>query len=327
MTARILRIELRRSVALWTALLIAPLLVVAGFIGFAVLPPLFRDREQGDPGVILLFPYLRGPRDGEYAVRMLSAQANLTQALWLAAVAATGLALFAAARRGTRVAALLPALIGAAVAVPAAPARFAAAWVEDDRATEVVCTRDEPAVCVSRVESHLLARLRGPARQALSTLAAKLPPGAARAEVRVVSAGIPQAPQPADTIQLFVSHFDDLTEETADNLLGRMLAGAGVRPCVNQLGFDPTRFIEGPPPEPNHRYLAARQAAYGWLVGGRPPQTLDDGDPAAAFTGEALAALYALPADEQRARVAALRAAELTCARGDRLDLLTGGTR
>jgi hypothetical protein len=35
-------------------------------------------------------------------------------------------------------------------------------------------------------------------------------------------------------------------------------------------------------------------------------------------------ALYALPTDEQRARVAALREAELTCAAGDRYAMLTG---
>ena len=39
---------------------------------------------------------------------------------------------------------------------------------------------------------------------------------------------------------------------------------------------------------------------------------------------QALDALRALPADEQRARVTALRDAERTCAEGDRLELLTG---
>ena len=103
-----------------------------GFLSLAVSPMLVAQ-DGGDPGTFLLFPYLQGPRDGGFAVQMLSARANLSQALWLAAVAATGLALFAAARSGTRVAAVLPILLGAAIAVPAMPRQLAAAWVEDRR--------------------------------------------------------------------------------------------------------------------------------------------------------------------------------------------------
>lgn len=43
------------------------------------------------------------------------------------------------------------------------------------------------------------------------------------------------------------------------------------------------------------------------------------------LASQTVTALRALPAAEQRTRIAALRAAELTCAAGDRLDLLTGG--
>jgi hypothetical protein len=276
-----------------------------------------------DPGAFLLFPYLQGPRDGAISLAMLSARANLAQALWLAAVATAGLALFAAARPGTRVAALLPVVLGAAIAVPAMPPQLSAAWVEDPRATELVCTSDEPRVCISRVQSHALEQLLGPARQALSVLTAKLPPGPTRVEARVVRGGIPRGPQPADTIQMFVTTFDPWTEDRTDNLLSRLLDGAGTRPCVSQLGLDPTQLIEGQPPEPNQRYEAARRAASEWLLG-RTPQPSPKNEGSGDFVRDALIALYALPADEQRARVAALRAAELTCAAGDRLALLTG---
>lgn len=49
-----------------------------------------------------------------------------------------------------------------------------------------------------------------------------------------------------------------------------------------------------------------------------------DLQPDLQLTRQAVAALRRLPAAEQRARVAALREAELTCAAGDRLGLLTG---
>lgn len=74
------------------------------------------------------------------------------------------------------------------------------------------------------------------------------------------------------------------------------------------------------------RYEDARRTAYQWLVDraaeSTPPRA-DGKDPAR----KALNALRAPPADEQRARMAAFRDAELTCAEGDRLELLTGTPR
>src|SRR5262252_3223507 len=68
--------------------LTAPMLVVAGFALLAVLPPLLWDPDRR-PGTMLLFPQLQGPRGGGYLVQTFSARANLSQALWLAALAAT----------------------------------------------------------------------------------------------------------------------------------------------------------------------------------------------------------------------------------------------
>jgi hypothetical protein len=57
-----------------------------------------------------------------------------------------------------------------------------------------------------------------------------------------------------------------------------------------------------------------------------PPKRAGD-DAIRGLARQALGALRALPADELRARVAALREAELTCAEGDNLSLLTDGHR
>jgi hypothetical protein len=109
--------------------LTAPLLVVVGFAGLSVLPQMFVANNR-EPGTFLLLPFLR-PRDGGFSPQVLSTSANLSQLLWLAAIAATGFALFAAARTRTRLAALMPAVPGAAVALPMLPGRVAEAWVPD----------------------------------------------------------------------------------------------------------------------------------------------------------------------------------------------------
>ena len=133
--------------------LTAPMLAVVGFLGLAV-SPMIVAQDSRDPGAFLLFPYLQGPRDGEFAFQMLSARANLSQALWFVAIAATGLAVFAASRPRTRVAALLPVVLGAAIAVPALPRTLSVAWIEDSRAVEIVCTDGAPTVCISRLHAH-----------------------------------------------------------------------------------------------------------------------------------------------------------------------------
>lgn len=310
--------------ALLPSPLTPPALVVVGVVGLSLVPQALV--AQPYPGTFLLLPFLQGPRDGGYEVQMLSARANLSQALWLAAVAATGLALFAAGRPRARLAAVVPVLMGVAIAVPVMPRQLAGAWVEDGRATGVVCTADEPKVCVSRVQAHLLDTLRGPAREALTILAAKLPQAPTRVEVRNVVNGMPDAPQPADLVLVFFGPFEYVADYASDGLLETLLNGAGVRPCVDQLGSDPTRPTDVPPPEPKPRYAAARHAVSQWLLdrSPKPVPKAGSGDPE-TLEIEALAVLRALPASEQQARIVAFRAAELTCAEGDRLNLLTGG--
>jgi hypothetical protein len=97
-----------------------------------------------------------------------------------------------------------------------------------------------------------------------------------------------------------------------------MLDGAGTRPCPD---------LVGSPEDPNEEYNVARMAAAAWLIGRLPPgeSNLPSGPAKSSGTvTQVLGALHALPGEEQQSRVAALREAELTCAAGDRLEILTG---
>jgi hypothetical protein len=164
------------------------------------------------------------------------------------------------------------------------------------------------------VYSYAVDHLRGPAREALATLAAKLPAAPTRVLVKDDSEGRPTVTQPADTLLVFVSlYYDDATRYKPGYLVDRMLDGGGVPPCGSPSG------------SPDTRHQAARLVAGAWLQDqDLPPADSTGKDPVLAPAREALAVLRALPADEQRARVAALRDAERTCAEGDRLALLTG---
>jgi hypothetical protein len=106
----------------------------------------------------------------------------------------------------------------------------------------------------------------------------------------------------------------------ARDVVWSLLMGAGTQPCGNA------------PPGPSQerlRYDTARLVAAAWLIEDEPlsPTHLPDWWgwlPDQTLTLPAYEALRALPAGQQRARVAALRAAELACDQRDRLDLLTG---
>jgi hypothetical protein len=307
--------------------LTAPVLVVVGFIGMAVVGPMLRVRDVSDPGAVLLLPYLRTPHEDNPALQMLSTGANLSQALWFATLAATGLALYSAARPSTRIAAVAPALLGVTLAVPAMPRYVEDAWVIDRRAAAVVCTPDEPRVCLARVHSHRLDDLRGPAREALSILAAKLPPAPTRVLVTGFGEG-GSGPQPADTLVVAPGLLEG-TEYTRADLVAYMLGGGGAQQCQVLADTDPNEPVLGEPGEADNRYAAARQVVTDWLLDRTPTPPPVAGAKGSFFglVDQTLADLRALPVDEQRARVNAFREAERTCADGDRLDLLTGGSR
>jgi hypothetical protein len=309
-----------------------PLLAVAGFAVLAVMPSLLISDNDRVPRAQLLLPSLSGTGTPEFVT--VAARANLAQAIWLAALAATGLVAFAAARRRGRVAAILPAVLGAAVALALLPGSLAAgALVTDQGATALVCTADTPKVCVTRVHAAALDDLRAPARQALAILAAKLPDP----PTLVVEDLAQPQPQRADTVLVWLSDMfrPANAEMTGDGrasdsqaMLWRLLDGAGTRFCrspsraPSQSAIDRGEF---------DRYISARAVAAAWLLGGTlsaPEQTTAPPDPRDqaiwALAVRTLATLRSLPADQQRARVAALRQSELACDGRDLIDVLTG---
>jgi hypothetical protein len=312
------------------SVLTPPILVVVGFVAMALLPVALAPDNRPRPGTFLLLPYLQGPKEGPFLAQVLSERASMAQVVWFVAVAGTGLALFAAARPATRVAALLSVVLGAAVAAPAAPRLLEAAWVEDRRATELTCTRDEPVICLPRLHAAALPALREPGRRALAVLNVKLPPAPTRVVVNSLGADPMQGPQPADTLLVLspIAEYGEL-QVPAEDAVWLMLLGGGTRTCAN--GPGPVSDTKGDPnTTPLFGYSAARAAVAAWLLDEDPRLTVG-GEPVAeeelTLTREALTILRGLPADEQRARVTALRDAERTCVDGNRMHMLTGTGR
>jgi hypothetical protein len=277
---------------------------------------------------------MQGPHTEPFLAQVLTVRANLAQVLWLAALAGTGLALFAAARPGTRMAALLPVVLGAVAAVQVVPRQLDAAWVEDRRATELICTHDAPTICIPRRYADVLPALREPGRQALAVLETKLPPPApTRIMVDSQQSYLAHGPQSADTLFVLppINEYGEVEASTAD-LLRFMLSGGGTRPCANVAG--PRDAPDTAQPKgaagalpADARYVVARMAVAAWLLDEdlRADAAGEPLTPEERATRQALTVLRSLPASEQRARVAAVRDAERTCADGDRLALLTGG--
>jgi hypothetical protein len=211
-------------------------------------------------------------------------------------------------------------VLGAAVAVAVLPERYADAYYLDPGAAALVCTRDTPRVCVMRAHQAALADLRGPGREALAVLAAKLPDAPTRV---VETTYMDPAPPRADTVSIALQVSGNGREVqsalgTTPDLRWDLLLGAGTPACAN---------APAPGTPGRRRYEIARLVAAAWLLDQEPPAPADPGDPALLQRSETLPvyrALRALPPAEQRARVAGLREAELACDGRDRLDLLTG---
>jgi hypothetical protein len=279
-----------------------PILALVAVVVVLVLPELLIGPGGDSPGVLLLAPPVSTTRNAAEEFLTATGRAYLIQVAWLAALAATGLAAFAANSRLGRALAAVPLILGAAVVVPALPQNLSNVIGYDQRAIAEVCTPDAPAVCVTKVHEATLAHLRGPARQALAALAAKLP---AAPTTVVEDHGQPQR---ADTLLVPLAfNRDGSLRPDADDLLWELLSGAGTRPCLGS----------GPDPRTD-RYLSARWAVAAWLLGRPVPE---QSPPLAA---EILQRLNASPADEQRARAAAFRTAELACTGPAALDALEG---
>ncbi|HZM78810.1 MAG TPA: hypothetical protein VFC19_24035 [Candidatus Limnocylindrales bacterium] len=301
--------------ALWVGLaigsrlgspLIPPLLTVAGFAVIFVFPAyVLGTRHGADPGgALLLYPTLSQTNGMRTDFVTLTGQAQLVQLVWLTAVAGSGLILFAVKGLRGIVASAVPALAGLAVALTLVPQSFSAAYAVDRGAVEPVCTPDPPVVCVTRVHADDLARVLEPVRRALAVLTAKLGADAPVVALEDYENSLREnlPPQPSNAVVFAV--FDT----PADELTLQVLYGVGTRPCPGTYDKDHT---------------TARLVAAAWLLGIDPPSDMDKYSDVGRAR-QVLEHLRGLPPDEQRARILALRRAELDCAPGNRLEVLAG---
>jgi hypothetical protein len=199
----------------------------------------------------------------EFDFAAVTAGTHLGQGLWAVALAAAGLIVFATARLRTRIIAVVLVVLGAVAAVAVLPERYADAHYLDPGATALVCTADTPRVCVMRAHQAALADLRGPGREALAILAAKLPD--APTNVVEMPYGDPP-PARADTIPIALLVSGDGRDiqsatGTAPDIRWELLLGAGTPGCANAPAVDTAE---------RRRYDIARLVAAAWLLDQEP---------------------------------------------------------
>jgi hypothetical protein len=257
------------------------------------------------------WPQLLTPTLGAASTSVYSTVAvpvTLTQALWFAGIGATGFWLSVANRARTRLLAVLPAVVAAAVAVPVLSAAGDPV-VPDADARALVCDENGPRVCVTRARADYLPVLAGPAREALALMRALPSPPTSVEERLADERDRPLLPGVAPV------YLDPDPRTDPSRIRDAVLAGADAPECRSSLEQDA---------ENGTRTLVARIVVAAWFTGELP--VFDERQAAEAEAreeiGQAWRALRALPRDEQPARVAALRDAAVYC-RGDLRTLLT----
>ncbi|MBM7810282.1 hypothetical protein [Saccharothrix algeriensis] len=278
-----------------------PVLVLVGFV--LLLTPVQLAKEGSVGAVALLSPAF-GTTAGEFA--RVAGAVNLGQALWFAALAAGGFVLAAAARARSAAPAAAPVAAGLALALPLLAAAPATGFEDDARASAEVCTTDGgPRVCVAAAHAAALPALTGPAREALAVLGA-LPD--APTSFHEITGDLDRwrtRRQPADEVWF---HSDNLEpggawSGTGSELVARVLAGAGTRPCHD--GDRDVRAVVG-----------------AWLAGSLPESGAAIGERRLVWER-----LRALPAEEQARSVVAWRTAALGCEGGPGALPAAGGAR
>ncbi|HEX6346458.1 hypothetical protein [Umezawaea sp.] len=285
--------------------LVPPLLSVVALV--AMIPLSIED--NGIPyRVSLLSPSL-APLDNVFTA--VAPAANAGQALWLAGLAATGVLLATASTVRTRLAALLPVALSAALATAVLPSTASETYVVDAAAAEQVCDGD---VCASRVHEARLPLLAGPGEDALRLLA-KLPD--APTTVREHTGEVPRIgprPRSADAVTYV---FDEwrFAKPTGTDLTRILVAGAGLPPCY---GLNTAGVVV-------QREHVARLVTAAWFTGELKPLVgsnyLNGG--AMADAERTWATFRTLPGTEQLARVQAARRIGVSC-EGDQWEALTG---
>ncbi|GHJ17370.1 hypothetical protein [Micromonospora sp. AKA38] len=308
-------------------------LVAAVWLGLGIgrmLPALVTAPALAVGGVLVVFFSAVGPADRQAAAlspvhgsgrfhdyQTIDSRVSGALAIWLAALAVTGLLLFVAGGWRTRTAAALPVVLGLVAATAVVPRdRDALNWPVDPVARELVCTGDTPTVCVSRVHANVLGTLTPPARQGLAALA-KLPdaPSAVHEDTRTIGDdGWPVARHGVVTIEVRIDADGGLAHPAA--VVNQVVRGLGVA-------------YDGRCEQRNE--VVERAAAY-WLLGREPrsdvglvPGMIEE-DP--GINAEAVTlwqGLRALPDGEALARVTAVRDALRACR--DTTGMLSGSAR
>ncbi|MGB3437516.1 MAG: hypothetical protein WBA97_02085 [Actinophytocola sp.] len=250
--------------------------------------------------MLLLTPAFAAP--DVTAFTTVALPVTLAQALWFTGIGATGFVLALAVRARTRLAALLPVAVAAAVTVPVLSG-VDGPVVADADAMALVCDEDGPRVCVRHVHADYLPTLTGPAREALA-LMAKLP-SPPTSVVEYPDRG-DYEPESMDVAPFF---FGTKRLTDPEQIKLAVLAGAGTPLCVNGPGWGGSTDS-----------LTARVVTASWFTGelAPVPGTLEVWDVLADEARATWRELRALPPAEQAARVAAFRVDSLDCdGRGD----------
>jgi hypothetical protein len=277
----------------------APALGVAGLALLLLIPGATRPR--GWLGLVFS-PIYEMNMPGPYAT--VPGRISGSQAIWLAALAVTAVLLVTSSGWRIRLAALLPVVAGAALAIAVMPHQNRLVTDGVDKvAQELVCAEGTPRVCVSRVHSSMLSEVTTQARQGL-TILAKLP-GA-----------------PTEVHEDTTTYAQDVVSPVWRDEVVLIRVEAGKAGYLTKVV---TEAFTNPPRCQNLTSPSERIAAAYWLLG-RAPETGDFYDP--SFTTDATELwqrLRQLPENEARTRVAALRQAALSCT--ENAGLFTEGTQ
>ncbi|BBH70091.1 hypothetical protein ACTI_67760 [Actinoplanes sp. OR16] len=265
-------------------LVVAPALAIAGLGLLLTIPGATRPR--GWLALVFSPIYEMNMPD---AFATVPGRVSASQAIWLAALTATGVLVFLASTWRLRVAALVPVLLGAALAIPVMPhEKRVVLSASDPVAKELVC---DGAVCLSRVHGGLLPSVLPDARKALTVLA-ELPDGPTRLHEDTTTY-VPDVYPPWDpgVVLLRVDTGQDAQLAEADTIVENAVAAAFAGPpgCENS-------------PSPEDRLAAAH-----WLIGTEPSSP----EAAAVWSH-----LEGMPEAEAQGKVVTLRAAAVKCAPG-----------
>lgn len=222
------------------------------------------------------------------------------QAIWLAAVAATAVALLAAGSQRARLAVALLPVLGAVLGMAVMPRGDDYVYpATDPIAKQLVCTQDAPKVCVTRAHEGLLPEVTPRARQALALLA-KIPGAPTVAEEDIVTYfedTRPPAPPP-EVVLIPVSVDRNGHLAHPGRVVPRMLDAAGATGRQCDRGGASTEV---------------GRAIGSWLSGrepvAEPGESLDINHEAVALWRS----LRKLPEREALSRVTAVRQAVLAC--------------